>query len=415
MDVTNYNILLFVVFLVLSSFVNVVLFKKHILVFLDPWLIVILNQIIIITVILYYWYMGLIIEAHLIYSLSCLLFFSIGLNGFYKISSSSKKPREFIKAKTTSLMISILLILHLANWFVTIVLLGPSILEGGRNISQFAALGKFYGIFYYLDWASKSCLFPLLIKSWFVDKKTWAPKVIIIITLLSFFNGAGKLAYLSLVMYLCLATYGYNKLYNEKRKIPSWIKYSLYPLPIFILIAFLPSVNAGYADNIFIAFIKRLIGTAEGPFYYFVGESYHYFEGVNLSFLKYLFSNVLPYFGVIDKETINLGVNLTAESTFHFGTNGFGPNPTMYVLGFIFFSYYGFILCYILGLVLSFYRYRYTDNFIIWLYLNSLLTGLLMDPTLVFLDIFYILILLIPIYIFSKIFLSATQNIRFNI
>ena len=410
MDVTNYNILAFLVLLVLSIFVNVAIFRKHILVFLDPWSIVILNQIIIITVMLYYWYVGSISQEHLIYSVACLLFFSIGLNGFYKSSISSKKPREFINAKTTSVCISILLVFHLANWLATIVLLGPSILEGGRNISEFAVLGKFYGIFYYLDWGSKSCLFPLLIKSWFVDKKTWAPKVIILITLLSFLNGAGKAAYLSLLMYLCLATYGYNKLYNEKRRIPPWIKYSLYPLPIFILVAFLPAVNAGYADNIFIAFIKRLIGTAEGPFYYFVGESHHYFEGVNISFFKYLFSNVLPYFGVIDKEAINLGVNLTAESTFLFGQDGFGPNPTMYVLGFIFFGYFGIILCYFFGLILSFYRYRYANNFIIWLYLNSLLPALLMDPTLVFLDIFYIFILLIPIYIFTKIYLLAIEN-----
>ncbi len=356
--------------------------------------------------------MEFISQTHFIYSVACLLFFSIGLNGFYKISSSQRKPREFIKSSTTSAMICILLILYVTNLLATLVLLGPSILEGGRNVTQFSALGKFYGVFYYLDWGLKSCIFPLLIKSWFVDKKTWAPKVIAIITLLSFLNGAGKAAYLNLLMYLCLAYYGYNKLYNEKKKIPSWIKYSLYPLPIFILISFWPAVNQGYADSIFMAFIKRLIGTAEGPYYYFVGESYKYFEVLNLNFFKYLLSNVLPYFGVVDYETIALGVNLTEQSSFAFGTAGFGPNPTMYVIGMIFFGYGGFILCYIFGLLLSYYRYKYNKSFIVWLYVNSLIPTLLMDPTLVFLDIFYVCLFLPPIYILVKIYLGAFQKFK---
>ena len=185
-------------------------------------------------------------------------------------------------------------------------------------------------------------------------------------------NGGGKGAYLSLLRAINLGMYYMHLSKNEQFKIPKFFKFALFLLPFFILAAFIGAVNVGYESNVFFAFIKRLIGGAEGPYYYFVQNSYNQFHGLNL--FSYHFSQILPYFGFIDKNAIDLGVNLTLYSDLNFGESGHGPNPTMYVIGHI--------------------------AFIIWMYLNLNIISIIGDGTLMPLDMFYIT-LISPILIWS--------------
>ena len=132
-------------------------------------------------------------------------------------------------------------------------------------------------------------------------------------------------------------------------------------------------------------------------FYYFIKNSYTGFSGLNL--ISYHLSGILPYFGYVDKNAIDLGVNLTAFSDLKFGTIGYGPNPTIYVIGHIALGSFGFIYCFIIGALLSFLRYRFKTSFFPWMLLNTLAITLVSDGTLMPLSIFYT-VLIFPVIIF---------------
>ena len=125
---------------------------------------------------------------------------------------------------------------------------------------------------------------------------------------------------------------------------------------------------------------------------------FYQFHGLNL--FSYHFSQILPYFGFIDKNAIDLGVNLTLYSDLNFGESGHGPNPTMYVIGHIALGNFGIIYCFIIGAILSYIRYRLKATFIIWMYLNLNIISIFGDGTLMPLDMFYIT-LISPILIWS--------------
>jgi hypothetical protein len=220
------------------------------------------------------------------------------------------------------------------------------------------------------------------------------------IVLFNMLNAGGKGVYLSLLTSVNLGIYYMHLSKNEQFRIPKFFKLALVLLPFFILSAFIGSVSVGYESNVFLAFIKRLIGSAEGPYYYFVQNSHLQFKGLNL--FSYHFSQILPYFGYFDRNAIDLGVNLSLYSDLNFGESGYGPNPTMYVIGHIALGNFGILYCFVIGALLSFLRYRLNSTFIIWVYLNLNAISLIGDGTLMPLDMFYIA-LLSPILIWSLI------------
>jgi hypothetical protein len=400
MQLDYFDIGLFFLIFILSTLFFGLFFKKHLINILDIWIIVFLNQIIFISVIIYSYTKNEIKPEHFFYCLISLISFIFGLNTFYKKSLRIQTQRFIIDYNTTKISIYIYSILFIINGSLIFYYLGvPFFISGNRTITSYSELGSGFGILNYLNWGLQSILYILALKIWIYDKnKKLGISILIMLLIFNMLNGGGKGVYLSLLLSINLGIYYMHISKNEKFQIPSFFKYALFLLPFFILGAFVGAVNAGYESNVFLAFIKRLIGGAEGPYYYFIQNSYSKFHGLNL--FSYHFSQILPYFGYIDRNAIDLGVNLSLFSDLNFGESGHGPNPTMYVIGHIALGSFGFIYCYIIGTLLSYIRYRLESTFLIWMYLNLNIISLIGDGTLMPLDMFYIA-LLSPVLIWA--------------
>jgi hypothetical protein len=400
MQLSYFDIGTFLLILFFCSIFFGFILKKHIVNILDIWIIVFINQIIFISLVIYSFAKNEIKPEHFYYCLLSLFSFIIGLSTFYKKKIKIENQRYLIDYNTTKISIYIYTIIFIINGSLIFYYLGiPFFISGNRTISSYSELGSGFGILNYLNWGLQSILNILALKVWLFDKnKKLGISVLVMLVIFNMLNGGGKGAYLSLLMAINLGMYYMHLSKNEQFKIPKFFKFALFLLPFFILAAFIGAVNVGYESNVFFAFIKRLIGGAEGPYYYFVQNSYNQFHGLNL--FSYHFSQILPYFGFIDKNAIDLGLNLTLYSDLNFGESGHGPNPTMYVIGHIALGNFGIIYCFIIGAILSYIRYRLKATFIIWMYLNLNIISIIGDGTLMPLDMFYIT-LISPILIWS--------------
>ncbi len=400
MQLDYFDIGIFLLILITCFFFFGFFLKKHIINILDIWIIVFINQIIFISVVIYSYTKNEIKSDHFYYCIFSLFSFIIGLNTFYKKKIKIESQRYLIDYNTTKISIYIYSIIFIINGSLIFYYLGiPFFISGNRTISSYSELGSGFGILNYINWGLQSILNILALKVWLFDKnKKLGISVLVMLVIFNMLNGGGKGAYLSLLMSINLGMYYMHLSKKEHFKIPAFFKFALFLLPFFILGAFIGAVNVGYESNVFLAFIKRLIGGAEGPYYYFVQNSYSQFHGLNL--FSYHFSQILPYIGYIDRNAIDLGVNLSLYSDLNFGESGHGPNPTMYVIGHIALGNFGIIYCFIIGAVLSYIRYRLKSTFIIWMYLNLNIVSIIGDGTLMPLDMFYIT-LISPILIWS--------------
>lgn len=400
MQLDYFDIVTFLIILLFCAIFFGFIFKKHIINILDIWIIVFINQIIFISVIIYSFSKNEIKSEHFYYCLLSLFSFIIGLNTFYKKKIKIENQRFLIDYNTTKISIYIYSFLFIINSSLIFYYLGiPFFISGNRTISSYSELGPGFGILNYLNWGLQSVLNLLALKVWLFDKnKKLGISVLIMLVIFNMLNGGGKGSYLSLLLNINLGMFYMHLSKNEEFKIPKFFKFALFLLPFFILGGFTGAVNVGYESNVFFAFIKRLVGGAEGPYYYFVKNSYTQFNGLNL--VSYHFSQILPYFGYIDRNAIDLGVNLSLYSDLNFGESGHGPNPTMYVIGHIALGSFGILYCFIIGAILSYFRYRLNSTFIIWMYFNLNIISIIGDGTLMPLDMFYIL-LLSPILIWS--------------
>lgn len=406
MELELFDIVTFITIFLISGLVIGFVLKKHLINILDPWIIVFLNQIIFISVIGYFFINNQIKPSHFYYSISCLVFFILGLNTFFTKNLHINKQKFLVDYNTTKFSIYLYYLLFIINGSLIFYFLGvPFMTSGNRTISAYSELGSGFGILNYLNWGLQSILGVLALKFWLFDKNKFGIFVLISMVIFNILNGGGKGVYLSLILTINLGLYYMHIHKNEKFVIPKVIKYALFVLPILILISFTGAVNAGYESNVLFAFIRRLIGAAEGPFFYFVQNAYSGFDGLNL--FSYHFSQILPYFGYIDRNAIDLGVNLTLYSDLSFGQSGYGPNPTMYVIGHISMGNFGIFYCYLIGAILSYVRYRLKTTFIVWIYLNIQVVTLIGDGTLMPLDLFYITIL-------SPILIWALLLVRLN-
>ena len=403
MQLDYFDLGLFFLILSLCSIFCMFFFKKHLINIIDIWIIVFLNQIIFISVITYSFLKNDIKPEHFYYCLFSLMSFIFGLNQFYRKNIIIPKQRFIIDYNTTRIAILIYSLIFLINGSLIFYFLGvPFFTSGNRTISAYSELGSGFGILNYLNWGLQSILNILALKIWLNDKnKKLGISILIMLMLFNILNGGGKGGYLSLLLSINLGIFYMHISKKEDFKIPSFFKYAFFLLPFLILAAFIGAVNSGYESNVFFAFIKRLLGSSEGPYYYFVQNSWTQFHGLNL--FSYHFSQILPYFGYVDRNAIDLGVNLSLYSDLNFGESGYGPNPTMYVVGHIALGSFGFIYCYVIGVLLSFIRYRLKATFIVWMYLNLNIVTMIGDGTLMPLDLFYILFLS-PILIWSFIF-----------
>jgi hypothetical protein len=324
------------------------------------------------------------------------IFLALGLNVFYKKNKLYRFKKELLIERTITILSAIIVFAYLINTFLSIYLLGIPFITGvRRTISVYSEMGSGFGLIYYLDWSLKLLLTVVIAKLYSMNKIRLSFLILMIFVLGLILNTGSRLVYLQLFLFFIYAMHLSNVNFKLK-KIPRFMKWGIFILPFLILFSFVSAVDTGYESNVFLAFTKRVVGTAEGPFFYFVGQSSEYIDGINL--LKYHFAQVLPYFGIDTENEINLGVNITKLSTYNFGQKGFGPNPTFYVIGHILFGKFAFIYAFLMGSILSFIRYRLNKiGFSIYFMLNITVITIIVDGTLFTMSLFYILLLLIPL------------------
>lgn len=413
MDLDNFSSgNLFYAFFI-AFFLHYIFARKHIISFLDPWIMMFFNQVMILTVIIYSFLEDQILNVHFYYCIFSWISFIVGLSIFSSKNNTIQYRGKIVLSKfVTTAALKIYLLIFLLNASIIFSLMGiPLFLNGPRTISAYSNMGSGFGVLFYLNWGLQTMIQLLSLKVWLIDKKrSLGMFAIFTIIIFNFLNGGSRAGYLDLIMVFSLGLFYLKKFKKIDIGIPKVFKYALLFLPVFIILSFISAVNVGYESNVFFALIKRTIGAAEGPFYYFIKNSYSGFKGLNL--FSYHFSQILPYFGYIDRNAIDVGVNLTNYSDLNFGTPGYGPNPTMFVIGHIALGNFGFIYCFIIGLFLSFLRYRFKSSFFIWMLLNTQAIALTSDGTLMPLTIFF-LMFLSPILVVA-LFISGANSINSN-
>lgn len=384
-------------FLLIGSVVIIAL-KKHLFSFFDFWVFIVLSETIILTLFIYLYFNNIIdfgIFSNIILST---VFFLLGLNTFYRKLSFISFKKEILIDRTIHALTFVIVSMYVINTLISVYLLGIPFISGiRRTISVYSEMGSGFGIIYYLDWGLKLLMTVVIAKLYVINKHTLSLKILLIFTFCLLINTGSRLVYLQLFLFFIYAIHLSNNKFKFKL-LPNFVRKGIYILPFIVLYSFISAVDEGYESNVLLAFTKRLVGTAEGPFYYFVGESSEYINDLNI--LKYHFAHILPYFGIPTENEINLGVNITKLSTFNFGSKGFGPNPTFYVIGHIILGKFAFIYAFIMGSILSFIRYKLIrTSFSIYFLLNITAYSLIVDGTLFSMSLFYVLIILIPLLV----------------
>ena len=93
--------------------------RKHIVVFLDPWLILYLNQTMILSVFIYCYWENQMLTSHFYYVIGCWFAFVLGLNCFYKKSPASFTVRTIFTRRTTNLALKFYLLAFFINGMLT--------------------------------------------------------------------------------------------------------------------------------------------------------------------------------------------------------------------------------------------------------------------------------------------------------
>lgn len=377
----------------IALLLHIIFARRFIVSFLDPWLFMFLSQVMILAIFIYLIWVQQIPHEQFYYILFAWASFIIGLGVFYKKDVKPYHPKVIITQQATNLSLKLFLFLFLINSSLIFYFMGiPLFVNGPRLITAYSQLGSGFGILYYANWGLQSVITVLGLREWLVSgRKKIGIGALVSVVIFNTLNGGSKAGYLDMIMLISLGMYFMNRNYQVTYKFPKFFKIALYLLPFYILVSFASAVSSGYETNVFFALIKRTVGSAEGPFYYFALHSYTYFKGLNL--FSYHFSQILPYFGYVDKEAINVGVNLSLYSDLGFGTQGMGPNPTMYIIGHIAMGPFGALYCFFIGSLLSYFRYRMKTSFLLWMLINSSALSLVTDGTLMPLTLFYVLIL----------------------
>jgi hypothetical protein len=366
------------------------LFVRFVFGFLDPWAVMlVLNQSLVLAAMLYFFRMGELNGSHLAYVMASFVAFAAGLKVLHRpVSLASQVGRWEGESETAAVALWVTMLLLIANNVAIFAFAGiPAFREGARTLTMFAELGRGFGVLAYLNQALLLVVPALALRCGLIDGRRILMLVALGCCAVFLAASGGKAGIVELIFVYALARYFIAR--REGR--PVTISRVVYVaiavgLPI-TLFAFQNVVQAGYAESIALAVVRRLIETAAGAYYYFVQGSRDGFAGLNL--LSYHLAHVTPYFGYSDRTSIELGVNLTLLSRLSFGTPGFGPNPFYFVIGDIWAGWLGLLYSFGVGVVLSYVRFRLRAGFVVWLVANVTATTMVADGTLFSMYLFY--------------------------
>jgi oligosaccharide repeat unit polymerase len=407
-EITNLELSRLVGCLLLSGIINLFFLRKHLFGIFDPWVIVFIEQTTILGVLAYYTWGGKMLPEHFVYVLFGYLFLILGMHTFYKKRFWPLRSSTLLSSASLPVAISILLCITVANVLVIYYLLGAqAFYRAGRNITLYSTLGRGGGLFYYLNTGLMIFLPVLAMKALLMYKHKRLAYFSLFVLAMVMLGLGGKGGFLRLLFAYGVSMYYLNR--HSKKSVEmsktAWVVVVI--LGVTVLFSFVGVAEMGYESSAIRAFAKRMMNNAAGPFYYFVRHSYLGFSGLNV--LSYHFSQITPYLGFRDLEAIYLGVNLTLRSDEAVGTPGYGPVPSLYVIGHIAWGYAGVFYCFVLGAILSFIRYRLKASFIVYVILNLLAVSLLSDGTLMPLYVLYALVLS-PLVLIAVVIVKGSQK-----
>lgn len=149
-----------------------------------------------------------------------------------------------------------------------------------------------------------------------------------------------KASLLGLPLFFVTANYYSAERFGRRLVIPRWVTIVIVPLVAgFVAVKFSEVVAQGYESSIGLAFLKRLMNTADAVFMYFQLDGHKYFEG-EVGLLSWLFSHLSGYVGIVDPAAQNFGV-LLSQYTLGFGEGGYGSYPPFQVVGHLTMGYWG--------------------------------------------------------------------------
>jgi len=380
MDISSFDFGLYGLCLAVSALAIFLLCRKAVFHVFDPWIFIFINQTFTITYAAYAYLQGDLRPSYFLYISFSLLAFFVGLNLFAKWNRS---PREvFVIFTPRALSAAIIFVVIYQGLFDLIFILNrglPILYEGGPTPTMYA--GGF-GIVKFVH-AGVAMLLPIL--SWEALYLYRKKKL--------FFIGMAAVAYPALLMeqgktgligllfaYVAFIYY-YNQILGGKLKVPTklllWLAAigALYiPYRFYVVVS-----GTNYEATVLLAIVKRFINTADAIYMYFVLEANRSFREP-LNILSYYTSLLSPYVGYKDDIAQKFALLLHAYA-FGDGDVGYGASPSMQVIGFAAFNYYGVIYCFVVGLLLSIVKFTnvFKSNLLVFLVVYGTVSGFTSD------------------------------------
>ena len=372
--VAGLNIPLYVLILMTVSFLNYILFKKLTFGSFDPIWIMVMALIFNLTMALYVFFEYKSIKVgDLVYIITSFLSFVIGTysiklfmgrwHGTKEISSALSQ--QFV---TTNDKAFIRIFIYLSTGIMVIAFsirayfLGIPIFSADPEYQKVmmnkGGFGVVTRIIEPLIYCNLLLLFYARTAGLWRSKTIYVYFIIPIMILLSS-GSKGSLitiyfAYFFSSTYISLKTRVTTISISFKRILPFVLVVLLYSVLVLFLRAIGTAEDNAY-EFVLKTFLLRFIAYGDGLFYFFSNNLLNY---INYSPLEYIWGYLIvpvgALFRLVDYQ-ITLGLEI---SGIMFGIDNFGPNPTMFVEGLVYFGYIGGVVyCFILGVLFSFVRF----------------------------------------------------------
>ena len=396
----EFNFINFFICLVISCLANYFVWRRHVTSMVDPWIVEIFSQSMILCLMGYFYLEGRLLTGHLLYIVFAFLAFGLGLNVYRRPVQFPRWNSDFINKDNIVLFLSLATGMLVVNNCAIYALLGiPALLDEERTITLYSNLGRGGGIPVYMNIALLLITPLLAIKAYFFYRKKRLALVSIVITFMALLALGQKTNLFNLLFIFGGCLLYMSRIRQMKIRVPRSIWAGILVAFSWLLFNFIRIAALGYEKNAWWALAKRMVETAAGPYYYFIENAYNRIPTLNV--INYYLSAIVPFFGIRDENAIGLGVNLTLLSDASFGTPGFGPVPSMYVIGHAAFGWLGIIYCGALGFILSWVRYRFKGGFLVWTLANITIAFLLSDASYLMSVYFFVII------VFSMLFFAG--------
>lgn len=315
----------------------------------------------------------------------------------------------------------ILVVIYLISNFIVGYNKGFALLSDSPSESKIANFQNGFGFFRKINWSIGTFVLTSLLYIYIDSKKKIDLLLLSVVVFISSLDGS-KSSFLKIAVALGILLY--HPAFSGKRVILNNLKKYV---PLFIVTSFsiffsvLLKENDGINDA-FLAFIKRLLYSADSVLYYYTPVNISYFE--NYSFGDYIHRLTNPVLGFFRIEEYREAPgNIMVENLSPPGSIMnviIGPNAPFFIEGRIYFNYWAaFPYCVFIGYLYSIIRvYFFSLNnvsafyFIFMASFLQISSAITIDMNLAVTQSFDLAFFVIPLYIVSSLLLTGKLKIR---